>query len=123
MGDPYPRVSTRLVLGYAAVAVLLVGGAAAELFVHRPVAAVMLVILGLGSWGLATNRLPSRWFYAASGAAFLAALLIAPFNHDERVNTIGSVLLAVGIGGGIETFGLRFMHEQLSMDEARSVDS
>jgi hypothetical protein len=122
MGYPYRRASTRLVLGCAGVTVLLVG-ATAELVVHRPVGAVTLVILGLGSCALATNRLPSRWFYAASGAAFLAALLLAPFNHNNRVNTIGSVLLAAGIYGGVETFGLRIFHGQLGVEEPDSVDS
>ena len=83
----------------------------------------MLVILGLGSWAFSTNRLPSRWFYLPSGAAFLAALILAPFNHDERINTIGSVLLAAGIFGAVETVGLRFLHKQLSMDESDAVDS
>jgi hypothetical protein len=122
MGDPHRRVSTRLVVVCAGVAVLLVC-VAAELFVHRPVGAVILVILGLGSYAVATNRLPSRWFYLPTGVAFVAASLLAPFNHDERVNTIGSVLLAAGIFGGVETFGLRFLHEQLSVDEPHSVDS
>ena len=122
MADRYGRLSTRLVAACAGVVVLL-GGATAELFVHRPVGAVMMVLLGAGSWAFATNQLPSRWFYLPSAVAFLAALILAPFNHDGRVNTIGSVLLAAGIFGGVETFGLRSLHRQLSMDEPDSVDS
>jgi hypothetical protein len=122
MGDRFGRVSTRLLVGFVGVVVLL-GAAAAEVMVHRPVGAVVIVIFGLGSWAFSTNRQPSRWFYLPSGAAFLAALILAPFNHDERINTIGSVLLAVGIFGGVETVALRFLHKQLRMSESDAVDS
>jgi hypothetical protein len=66
------------------------------------------VILGLG---FITTRSPSRWFYVLSGAAFVAALALAPFNHRHSVNEIGSLLLAGGCAGAVATFAARFWHQ------------
>jgi hypothetical protein len=92
----------------------LVGPAVAAvlwLVFHQPVGAIMVLPAGILSGWSVQNRLPSRWWYAPAGAAFLAGVLIPVLGHGVGLRAIGELALAAGISLGVSTFGVRVTHD------------